>query len=217
MLRVVEIENKQLEYDDEEELEDDTGIGRPVCSATAPNVKFRSAKVPSTTGNLRDPVVVPSSKERNDARKRSPPPVREEGNGDDLSDEDIEDGYEDNDEDNGLSLQRFASATSRPPRMIPSHSHSKDNNDDKSSSSSSEDEDEPKSPPPLPMPTEAQIKEITEGEENSDLKELYAGVAGCPCHGNHEKAPVVSRAWDMPRDIAQKGLDRVVALVQVQA
>lgn len=133
----------------------------------------------------------PSSTER----RRSPPPDQFAHLEDTDSGSD-EDGEEDLDaEDDGLSLQRFGSASAKPPQMV---------EDDSSSS----DEDEPKSPPPL---SEDELKAITGGDGNVDLAKAYNHVAGCPCHGH--SAPQVQNVWDVPQKIGQQGVR--MAVVQV--
>ncbi len=131
-------------------------------------------------------------------RKRSPPPEQFSHLDDTDSDND-EEVEEEEEEETGLSLQRFASGSAKPPRMV-----------DDDSSSSSDDEDEPKSPPPL---SDEELKTITGGSGDEELADLYEHVAGCPCHG--EKAPAVTQVWEIPHKLGHEGPRR--ALVQVAA
>jgi len=131
-------------------------------------------------------------------RKRSPPPDQF-ANLDDTDSEEEEEIEEDDEEEGGLSLRRFASATAKPPQMI----------DDDSSSS---DEDEPRSPPPM---TEEELKLITGGVSDAEMKASYNHVRGCPCHGHHNDAPEVENVWEVPQKAGYTGPR--VAVVQVTA
>ncbi|KAE8452642.1 hypothetical protein EG329_013901 [Mollisiaceae sp. DMI_Dod_QoI] len=181
LLRVVEIESESSSDDDLGTADDDFDM--PTC--TAQRVSFRSHKPASTSP----------------ARNRSPPPAIPLTDSDsDSSDE--EDVYEDEEgEDEGLSLQRFESATAKPPRMIADED------------GSDEDEDEPKSPPSIP--SDVELAEITKGAENEDLTDLYEHVHHCPCHGKKDNAPVVAKAWDIPQKESHQG--KRLAVVQVVA
>ncbi|RVX70051.1 hypothetical protein B0A52_06223 [Exophiala mesophila] len=96
------------------------------------------------------------------------------------------------DQDSGLSLQRFASASAQPPRMIRSNS---------AGSSSSEDDDEPVSPPQLPV--DVDVRELIGGEKDEELAGLYDSVKNCVCHGKHNDAEIAGQTtgfWDIPED-----------------
>ncbi|RDW57387.1 hypothetical protein BP5796_12837 [Coleophoma crateriformis] len=172
-LRLAEIETNSTS-DDSDSSEDDLAINE------RRRVSFRTER-PSVT---RDPGQ----------------PSLEGSDSSSDSDEEVFDDEED--EDEGLSLQRFESATAKPPRMI-------DDDDDDDDDSSSE-EDEPTSPT---MPSEEELKMITGGEANDELSGLYQHVAGCPCHGH--RAPHVSKMWDVPQKPNHEGAR--VAVVQIAA
>lgn len=128
-------------------------------------------------------------------RRRSPPPAHLEDT--DSEEEVIEE--DEDEEDEGLSLRRFESGSAKPPQMI----------DDDSSSS---DEDEPLSPPPM---TDEELKMITGGVSDSEMKEAYNHVRGCPCHGHHNDAPKVENVWEVPQKSGYTGPR--LAVVQVEA
>lgn len=73
----------------------------------------------------------------------------------------------DEDGENNLGLTRFASASVRPPRMIPDE----DEGDD-------EDPDEAISPPALPA--DFDVGTVIAGPESEDMSDLYERVRGCP-------------------------------------
>lgn len=169
--------------DDDSDSED---LAEPRHAEHDQHVYFHSNTKPDTTAK---------------ARKRSPPPNQDahpDGSDSESSDEAYE--YDENaEEENDLSLHRYASASAQPQRTI----------DDVDSISS--DEDEPRSPPSIP--SEAELELITQGPENEDLVDLYQHVKKCPCHGQHENVPTVTKAWDVPQKEGQQG--KRVAVVQI--
>ena len=88
-----------------------------------------------------------------EGRRSPPPPPQLE---DDLEEDDEEDLEEDDEEDEGLGLQRFGSAAAQPPRIV-------------GEESSSSDEDEEGTSPS--MFSEDQLKTITGGQGNEELKD----------------------------------------------
>lgn len=134
---------------------------------------------------------------KNPQKNRSPPPDAE-AHHDSESDEEA---YEDNEEDeeDGLSLRRFESASARPPRMV----------DDKEGDQDYDDDNGPISP------TDLDLETITTGPENEELAGLYEHVKGCPCHGKHNDAPDITKAWEVPQKPGYMG--NRIAVVQVEA
>jgi len=133
-------------------------------------------------------------------KNRSPPPSADTQHESSSS----EDGYEEDDEgedeeDGDLSLRRFESATAQPPRIIQDESSDED------------DGIEPVSPPTLP--TEMELQTITEGPTSEGLTDLYHHVKGCPCSAEHENAPGISRAWEIPQKAGYEG--NRIAIVEV--
>lgn len=114
--------------------------------------------------------------------------------------DDLEDVYEDDEEeDTGLSLQRFPSGSSRPPDMIP---------DD-------DDEDEAYDEPVSPNePDSETLEKCVKAEANESYASLYEAVRGCKCHDQPD-APSFDRMWDLPPDQQghRKGVMRAVAHV----
>ncbi|EPE36213.1 hypothetical protein GLAREA_05551 [Glarea lozoyensis ATCC 20868] len=146
-----------------------------------------------------------NSRSHTTTRNRSPPP----GGKAQFDSSSSDDGYEEDDEeedeeaDDGLSLRRFTSATAQPPRMI----------EDEDSDGEDENENEPVSPPPLP--TDMELQTITEGPESEDLAGLYQHVKGCPCSAEHQNAPGITRAWELPQKPGYEG--KRLAVVEVAA
>lgn len=113
------------------------------------------------------------------------------------------DGEEDEEaEDDGLSLQRFGTNSARPPQMV---------DDDSASSSSSSDEEEYDFDFSSIMPSHDEMRQVTAGPDDSDLKNLYHNVAKCPCHG--KSGDDVEHVWKIPQKEGQPQL----AIVQVTA
>lgn len=129
--------------------------------------------------------------------RRSPPPPPPPLEDDLEDDEEEEDMEEDDEEDEGLGLQRFGSAAAQPPRIV----------GEESSSSDEEDAVDPS------IFTEDQLKTITGGKGNQELKNAYKHVSGCPCHG--EKGPAVENFWEVPAAEGKSGPR--MAVVQVAA
>lgn len=180
-LRIAEIE---MDMEDENDLADE--LSEPLGnSKREPRVSFKNnsaRRQPSTN------------------RARSPPPAdpTDESDG-----EEEFDGREiDDEEDEGLSLQRFESGSARQPQMI------EDDGED-------EGEEELKTPPP--MPGEDELRIITGGEGDEKLVESYERLAGCPCHGH--KGPHATQAWELPQKPDEQGMQHGVryAVVAVEA
>ncbi|TVY88605.1 hypothetical protein LAWI1_G008803 [Lachnellula willkommii] len=130
-----------------------------------------------------------------EGRRSPPPPPQLE---DDLEEDDDEDLEEDDEEDEGLGLQRFGSAAAQPPRIA-----------GEESSGSDEDEEGTN----LSIFSEDQLKTITNGPGNEELKDAYKKVHKCPCHGKN--GPAVERFWDVPAAEETPGLR--MAVVQISA
>ncbi|KAG9232468.1 hypothetical protein BJ875DRAFT_505990 [Amylocarpus encephaloides] len=113
---------------------------------------------------------------------------------------------EDDEEDGGLSLQRFSSASEQPPRMIA---------DEGSDEGSDEEDEEDEAVSPTQMPTEMELRSITTGEADEELAGLYKTVKGCPCHGEHKSAPDITKAWEVPQKEGYQG--KRLAIVEVAA
>lgn len=126
-------------------------------------------------------------------RKSSPPPVRSDNvsssEEEDNEEESDEDDIAEDDENSGdeLSLQRFGSASARPPRLV-----------DDESDSDEEETNEPVSP------TESELRSITNGPQNEDLAETYQKLKNCGCHGHDQDAPGVEKVWELPRKAGEK-------------
>ncbi|KIX06184.1 uncharacterized protein Z518_04158 [Rhinocladiella mackenziei CBS 650.93] len=105
-------------------------------------------------------------------------------------------------EDEGLNLQRFESASSRPPGMIRS-----------SSSSSEEDGNEAISPPQLP--SDVDVRKLLEGDKDAELADLYESVRRCSCHGQRDSlGGTPTGMWDVP---VEKSGEKHLAVVALAA
>ena len=114
--------------------------------------------------------------------------------------DDLEDEYEDDEEeDAGLSLQRFPSGSSRPPDMIPDDEEEED------------EDDEPVSPD---EPDAVTLEKCVKAEPNESYASLYEAVRKCRCNGKPD-APSFDRMWDLPPDQQgnREGVTRAVARV----
>ncbi|KAK5046711.1 hypothetical protein LTR84_007472 [Exophiala bonariae] len=147
-------------------------------------------------GAAHDPAISPNAKHQSthDAYSDSEDAALE------LADDELDDDM------NGLSLTRFASASAQPPRMIRS-----------TSSSSSEDDDDtgPVSPPQLPA--DVDVREIIDGDKDEVLERLYDDVRRCACHGlatDHEVGAKPVGIWDVP---AEKSGGKRLAVVAIAA
>ena len=136
-------------------------------------------------------------------QRRSPPPPAQRP-GVEIGDNDDDDEDEEYDEgENGAPLERFPSASARPPREVA--------HDDDEGIGDMDGNSERKNGSQL---SEEQLKRIMEGHGNVELVDAYNHIAGCPCHG--QKAPAVENVWEIPSGTdEQMGGRRVV--VQVQA
>ncbi|CAG8958789.1 hypothetical protein HYFRA_00011740 [Hymenoscyphus fraxineus] len=191
-LRVLEIEDEALFSDSDSDSDDP-----PIYDEFAASNPGRNDPTPQR-------VSFPTNARParpNNARNRSPPPPP----GADAHHDDEDDEYADEDDEekggNGLSLRRFESASARPPQMI----------DDREGDS--DEDDEPVSPPQIP--SDLDLQSLTTGPENEELAGLYGHVKGCPCHGQHQDAPDITKAWEVPMKLGQKG--KRIAVVQVEA
>lgn len=142
-------------------------------------------------------------------RGHSPPPNTSAIH-DDYDDEDDEDDLDgDEEEDDGLGLCRFGSASAQPPRMLP---------DNDSDSDPDDDDDEPVSPPSLP--SDADLADITEGDGDDSLLGFYNSIRRCPCRHSHAKAPEIASVWEVPQDQNLSDKDGKVkskAVIQLRA
>jgi hypothetical protein len=189
MLRIVEIEEEQ--HSAKHAHEDQN-------SSTASRVSFvDNSNRP--TGDLRREQ--PSTR----GRKPSPPPdpalSRHDGAESDSDEEDYVD--EEEFDDSSLGLVRFGSASAYPPRTLDC-----DNEDE---------EDEPTSPPPVF--SESMLKEITEGEGDEGLADLYECVRSCGCQSHVDgEAPAISSIWEIPSKSSEKQAHemRRTAVIQVR-
>lgn len=126
-------------------------------------------------------------------RKKSPPPERmtSQSYSDSSPEEDDEE-----EEEEDLRLERFGSASGLPPRMV----------DDEGS-----DEEEELSEPSTP--TKDEMRQLTQGDGNLELSDIYQKVAGCPCQ--HHQQPKAEKMWDIPQK-PEKDAPRL-AIVQIAA
>ncbi|RMZ87188.1 hypothetical protein DV736_g5583, partial [Chaetothyriales sp. CBS 134916] len=93
-------------------------------------------------------------------------------------------------EDEGLGLQRYASASAEPPRQVasPRPPLAEEVPDLAGDSDGDEDDEaEPASPPMLPEDVTRKI--IEEGEEDATMQGLYNHIRRCPCRDGHAHAP----------------------------
>lgn len=178
-LRIAEIET-----DTSATLSDsDSDNDLPTCTANVGHVG-KPRRVSFRGGSPRPQTVGVS-------RPKSPPPDELAQLSSSESEEEEDDIEEDDEfEEEGLSLQRFESATAKAPRMV------KDEGDD-------EDEGDlgPKSPEMLP--SEGDLRIITGQEGDQELGEAYSRVSGCPCHGKN--GPHVEKVWEIPGQMGEKG------------
>jgi hypothetical protein len=124
--------------------------------------------------------------------RRSPPPPANDYEDDD---DDVEDDFDagiDDDEDTGLSLQRFPSGSARPPQPPPELEP--DDGDDY------DDDDEPVSPE---EPDQATLEAAMKGEGDELMATMYNGIRKCSCHGKSD-APSLSRVWELPQSEEKK-------------
>lgn len=98
----------------------------------------------------------------------------------------------DEEDDDGLGLTRFASASAhRPRKLSPSPPPL-------SESDSEEDEEPPKSPPSFPDDVVRGV--MVEGEEASELNQIYQTIKGCPCNRDHKHAPDSLGMWEIKNE-----------------
>ncbi|KAK3078759.1 hypothetical protein LTS18_006686 [Coniosporium uncinatum] len=161
-------------------VEIEEGIDQP---DHATGVKFKGAGNAVAAGGDHRPLHSPAVTRV----RRSPPPAARD---DDDDDDDVEDDDGDAEED-GLSLQRMPSGSTRHPQDVPALDPSDEDDSD------SDDDDLLKDP--------AFLREITKGKGDEVLKELYGTVKGCPCQEHHATAPVVERMWELPGKEGQVG------------
>jgi hypothetical protein len=90
------------------------------------------------------------------------------------------------DEDDGLGLQRYASASAAPPRRL--SPPPAEDVPALSGSDSDEDDEDPPSPPSLPE--DVARKMVLEGEDDEALNKLYNQIKSCTCGPQHKDAPV---------------------------
>lgn len=103
-------------------------------------------------------------------------------NNDFLTYSDEEDSAKNNDD--GLGLTRYASASAAPPRMI---------SPDEDKSDSDEEDNEPDTPPSLP--SDFDYETLIAGEDNTELSKLYQSVQECPCHDHQDEK--CAKVWEV--------------------
>lgn len=143
-----------------------------------------------------------------DLRRRSPPPPTKTTYSDD-SDSDSDDPFvDDEDEEAGLSLERFPSGSARPPQPPPDLEPD-DGQDDY------DDDDEPVSPE---EPDAETLQRTVQGDGSELLATMYEGVRNCVCHGKTD-APRIERMWELPSKDGggEDGVTRAVAQISVEA
>ncbi|RFU33036.1 hypothetical protein B7463_g3273, partial [Scytalidium lignicola] len=111
-------------------------------------------------------------------------------------------------EDDNLSLQRFRSASERPPQMV---RDDESESDSSSPSTTSSDEEEYNFDFADIMPSRDEMRIITAGSGDAQLKDWYQHVAKCPCHG--KKGEDVERMWKVPQREGQPQ----IAIIQASA
>ena len=185
-LRIAEIETDTsiplIDSDSDDDL--------PTCSAS--HQKQSKPRRVSFTGGSPRPQTV--------SRPKSPPPNELAQLSSSESESESDDDAEEDDEfEEELSLQRFASATAKAPRMV-----ADDGEDD-------DDDIGPKSPEM--GPSEGDLRIVTGGEGDAELAEAYNHVNGCPCHG--QKGPGVEKVWEIPGKKGENGGQ--LAVIQIAA
>jgi len=136
-------------------------------------------------------------------RRKTPPPQAAPADIVPALEEDVDDdGAEDDegasDEEEGLSLQRFPSASAQPPRQSPQPERVRALVDEHVEGSSSSEDEELESL--LDMLTQnlrkgSTVKDITQTDADQNLSQLYNKVKGCPCHKEH--VPDVKNFWEI--------------------
>ncbi|TKA27998.1 hypothetical protein B0A50_04064 [Salinomyces thailandicus] len=135
-------------------------------------------------------------------RKSPPPPVAQSGDDmdDDVDDDDEEfDRLPEDDEVEGLGLQRFPSGAARPSQPPPDLEP--DDDEDYS-------DEEPVSPE---EPDEATLERAIQGKPNEQLAQTYESVRRCTCQDRPD-APAIERMWEIPGE-GNKGRTRAVVEV----
>lgn len=139
-------------------------------------------------------------------RKSPPPAPADYDPTDEINDDDSLSGSDDldEDEDDGLGLQRFPSGTARPPQPPPDLLPDEDDDDDY--------DDDPVSPE---EPDQATLEKLLQTQGSTEMVNMYEGVRKCPCH-RHKDAPAFEQMWTLPPSEGQKeGVTRAVAQVWV--
>lgn len=137
-------------------------------------------------------------------RRRSPPPSRlSEIDASDEEDDEDDELSSDDDQDE-LALMRFPSGSERAPEEVPGLVEE----------DGSEDEEEgPRSPEGL---DEEFLRDVTKGEGDGELMDMYAKVKQCPCHGHHVDGPELGRIWELPQKTGEERADGVrIAVAEV--
>lgn len=106
----------------------------------------------------------------------------------------------DDDEDAGLGLTRFASASEMPPRMIP------DEGDDV------DEDDGPVSPPSLPA--DFDVAALVQQDSDEELGNLYTSLKSCPCRSHNLQAEKSKGFWEV-KDSSKPGKRLAVMQVEV--
>lgn len=166
-----------LREDDKEGIDGDGVVEGQTGSLDGGKVKFNSGDLPGAKDQEPQKSTAQAKKQVEDQDGDRTPPDEEFDNLD-LDDFDDDGG-------NGLGLTRFASASGRPPKMIPDEGEEDE-----------EDPDEAVSPPALPA--DFDVGTVIAGPESEDVSDLYERVRGCPCHGSGDKAEKGAKFWEIP-------------------
>ena len=130
-----------------------------------------------------------------------PPPVVDDS---DSSDDGSWSGDEDQDQDAGLTLERFPSGSTHPPRPPPDLMPDLYDDED--------DLIEPVSPE---EPDQATLEAALAGQADTNMANVYNGIKKCHCH-HKQDAPAFENFWELPATEGQKeGVTRAVAQVWV--
>lgn len=147
--------------------------------------------------------------------RKSPPPPPQEYDYDTDSDDEEDMAFDDEAED-GLSLERFPSASAQKPQPAPQPTRTEPPELEPDEGDYSDEDEEPRSPEdPSPEDLERAVK----SEGNELYATYYEGVRKCVCHGNTD-APKLDRMWELPPDPSQpqtsrKGVTVTRAVAQV--
>ena len=103
--------------------------------------------------------------------------------------------YGDDDEDTGLGLTRYASASARQVRKAPSPPPAEEPPALEDDISDEEAEDRPEPPSPPQFADDMLRHAMESGEKDEELGDLYETLRGCPCCKQHGSAPKKTGVW----------------------